>query len=423
MISLFDQGSRASKSEINRQRPDRIRARNSPVPIHCSTVIPAKARINTSRHSREGGNPQFPRMREFIVPLPRHPRKTPRHSREGENQYQPSFPRRRESIPSVIPAKAGIHNSRVRFPRRRESTIPAHAGIHRPTTPTPEKNTPPFQRRRKSIPAVIPAKANPQMREFIVPLPRHPRIQYQPSFPRRRESTIPAYAGIHRPTTPTPEKNTPPFQRRRKSIPSVIPAKAGIHNSRVCGNSSSHYPDTREKHPAIPAKAKINTSRHSREGGNPQFPRMREFIVPLPRHPRKTPRHSNEDENQYQPSFPRRRESTIPAYAGIHRPTTPTPEKNTPPFQRRRKSIPAVIPAKAGIHNSRACGNSSSHYPDTREKHPAIPAKAKINTIRHSREGGNPQFPRMREFIVPLPRHPRKTPRHSREGENDVDLS
>ena len=265
MISLFDQGSRASKSEINRQRPDRIRARNSPVPIHCSTVIPAKARINTIRHSREGGNPQFPRMREFIVPLPRHPRKTP-----------PPFPRRRESIPAVIPAKAGIHNSRVR----------GNSSSH---SPTPEKH-----------PRKTPRHSNEST------TPHHSREgenQYQPSFPRRREFTIPAYAGIHRPTTPTPEKNTPPFQRRRKSIPAVIPAKAGI----------------------------------------PQFPRMREFIVSLPRHPRKTPRHSNEDENQYQPSFPRRRESTIPAHAGIHRlprhprKTTPTPEKNTPPFPPRRE--------------------------------------------------------------------------------------
>ena len=37
-----------------------------------------------------------------------------------------------------------------------------------------------------------------------------------------------------------------------------------------------------------------------------------------------------------------------------------------PSFPRRRESIPSsVIPAKAGIHNSRARGNSSSHYPNS----------------------------------------------------------
>ena len=47
---------------------------------------------------------------------------------------------------------------------------------------------------------------------------------------------IPAHAGIHCPTTPMPEKNTPSFpQRREFTVPlpqkkySVIPAKAGIH--------------------------------------------------------------------------------------------------------------------------------------------------------------------------------------------------
>ena len=43
---------------------------------------------------------------------------------------------------------------------------------------------------------------------------------------------IPAHAGIHRPTTPMPEKiareNTPSFPQRQKSIPSVIPAFAGM---------------------------------------------------------------------------------------------------------------------------------------------------------------------------------------------------
>ena len=103
--------------------------------------------------------------------------------------------------------------------------------------------------------------------------------------------------------------------------------------------------------------------------------------------------HSRGGRNLPHPSFPRRRESTIPAHAGIHRSTTPAPEKSTPSFPQRRESIPAVIPAEVEI------------YP-----------------IRHSREGGNPQFPRMREFTVPLPRHLRKILRHSRKDGNDVEV-
>ena len=82
----------------------------------------------------------------------------------------------------------------------------------------------------------------------------------------------------------------------------------------------SEFPRRPKKYSVIPAKAGIHTIRHSREGGNPQFPRTREFIVLLPQ--------------------------CLKKYS--------------------------VILAKAGIH-----------------------------TIRHSREGGNPQFPRTREFIVP----------------------
>ena len=198
--------------------------------------------------------------------------------------------------------------------------------------------------------------------------PHHPS-PHTPSFPRRRESTIPAHAGIHRPTTPTPEK----------------------------------------------------TLRHSREGGNPQFPK---FIVPLPQCPRKTLRHPGGNPpracgrkpEKNTPSFPRRRESTIPAHAGIHRPITPHPRKHS------------VIPAKAGIHipahagihrpitpNARIIPVGNFIVPQCPRKTPRrrestfprmrefiVPLEKK--TLRHSREGGNPQFPRMREFIVPLPR-------------------
>ena len=75
------------------------------------------------------------------------------------------------------------------------------------------------------------------------------------------------------------------------------------------------------------------------------------------------------------PSFPRRRKSilfVIPAKAGIHNSRVrgnssshyPNARKNTPSFPRRLCSILFVIPAKAGIHNSRARGNSSSYYPN-----------------------------------------------------------
>ena len=219
----------------------------------------------------------------------------------------------------------------------------AHAGIHRPTTPTPEKNTPSFPRRREST---IPAHAG--IHRPTTPMPE----KNTPSFPRRRESTIPAHAGIHRPTTPTPEKNTPSFPRRRES---TMSAHAGIHR------------------PTTPTLRRI---RHSRAGGNPQ----------------------------------------CPAHAGIHRPTTPTPEKNTPSFPRRREStIPAyagihrgypnseeysVIPAKAGIHNSRARGNSQCPTTPTPEKIPAFAGMTQgifgndVNEFPRARECG---FPHSRE--------------------------
>ena len=373
------------------------------------------------RHSREGGNPQFPRTREFIVPLHQSPKKhsaipakaeihpITRHSCKGGNPpHHPPFLQRQESTPlPVIPAEAGIHNSRV-------------CGNSSGHYIKAQKNTPPFPRRRKSTPSpAIPAKAeiHPITRAFrpitskpkgkeIHPITRHSckgrNPPHQPSFPRRRESTIPAYAGIHRPITSKPKKTLrhsrmrgnpphhppflqskggnpphhPPFLQRQESTPSaVIPAEAGIHNSRARGNSSSHYikaqkntpPFPRRRKstpsPAIPAKAEIHPiSRHSREGGNPQFPRMREFIGPLHQSPKKhsaipakaeihpITRHSCKGRNPpHQPSFPRRRESTIPADAGIHRPITSKPEKTLrhsrmrgnpphhPPFPRRRE--------------------------------------------------------------------------------------
>ena len=166
--------------------------------------------------------------------------------------------------------------------------------------------------------------------------PRHP------SFPRRRESTIPAHAGIQRkkhhpdqPDTSLPHRTTSTsFPRKRESTPSfVIPAKMGIH-------------------PVI---------RHSREGGNPQFPRMREF----------------NEKNTIQTN------QTPHSHTGL--PQRHSRENGNPSF---------VIPAKAGIHNSRACGNSTEKTPSRPTRHitptqdylNVIPTKAGIHpVIRHSR--------------------------------------
>ena len=108
-------------------------------------TLPKTSFPKTLRHSREGGNPQFPRTREFNVPLLQCPEKntpsfpkTLRHSQKHSiiPKNTPSFLKtlHHSQKHSVIPAKAGIHTPS--FPRRRES-IPAHAGIQRPTTPMP----------------------------------------------------------------------------------------------------------------------------------------------------------------------------------------------------------------------------------------------------------------------------------------------
>ena len=53
------------------------------------------------------------------------PRKPAGHSREGGNPYHPSFPRRRKSIPSVIPAQAGIHPAAIDDLSVKKHIIPA----------------------------------------------------------------------------------------------------------------------------------------------------------------------------------------------------------------------------------------------------------------------------------------------------------
>ena len=118
----------------------------------------------------------------------------------------------------VIPAKASWSFPRrpaASFPRRRESTIAAHAGIQRKETPSrPTSHRIPtqdqlnvritstsFPRRREST---IAAHAGIQRKE-TPSRPTSHRIPTQDqlnvritstSFPRRQESTNPAYAGV-----------------------------------------------------------------------------------------------------------------------------------------------------------------------------------------------------------------------------------
>ena len=231
------------------------------------------------------------------------------------------------------------------------------------------------------------------MREFIVPLPQHPK----------KYSAIPAKAGIH-----------PIIRHSRK------------------GRSPSHHPSfPRRRESTIPRIIR----HYPQRPGILTFPRMREFIVPLPQrhspekilcpitptpcHPQSPAkagihpiiRHSRKGRNPpHHPSFPRMREFNEKKHHP-DQPDTSFPHRTT--FN--------VIPAKAGVHpiirHSREGGNPQ--FPRMREfivpllqhpkKYSVIPAKAGIHPIiRHSREGGNPQFPRMREFIVPLPQHPKR---------------
>ena len=294
-----------------------------------------------------------------------------------------------------------------------------------------------------------------------------------PPFPRRRESTtpssvIPAKAGIHNSrargnstkrnttqTDQTPHSHTEPPQRHSReggnSTPSsVIPAKAGIHNpiirhSREGGNPRED-PTFPHRTTSTPFPRRREFPRHSREGGNPQFPRTREFnekkhhpdrpdttfphrttSTPFPRrrefHPSSVIPAKTRIPQPHHPSFPRRRESTIPAHAGIQRKETPPrPTRHHIPTQNHLNAIPAKT--RIPLHHP--------SFPRRRESHNPI--------IRHSREGGNPQFPRTREFnekkhhpdrpdttfphrttSTPFPRRRESTTpiiRHSREGGN-----
>ena len=251
-----------------------------------------------------------------------------RHSREGGNPYYSSFPRRRESTPSsVIPAKAGIHpiirhsreGGNPQFPRTREFNEKKHHP-DQPDTSFPHRIT--FN--------VIPTHAG------IHPIIRHPRgcgnPPHHPSFPRRRESTpssvIPAKAGIHnsRARGNSTKRNTiqtnqthhfhtelpsTSFPQRQESIPSsVIPAKAGIHNSRARGNSTKRNTIQTNQNHLLPLR--------TRESTPSPFPRRRES------NDEKKPIQTNQTffpTQNYGTSFPRTRESTpssaIPAKVGM----------------------------------------------------------------------------------------------------------
>ena len=71
--------------------------------------------------------------------------------------------------------------------------------------------------------------------------------------------------------------------------------------------------------------------------------------------------------------------------------------------------VPAT-PAPAGIHTiiRHSRDNLLRHSRDNLLRHSRdnLLRHSRDNLLRHSREGGNPQFPRTREFIVPLPQCP-----------------
>ena len=171
-------------------------------------------------------------------------------ARQPPITMRPSFPRGTTVIPphgSVIPAKAGIHRTVTAghttplmvpsFPRRRESTAPSP-----PDTPLPswfrhsrEGGNPPHRHRRTHHSphgSVIPAKAG--IHRTVTA--GHTTPLMVPSFPRRRESTVPSP-----PDTPLPawfrhsrEGGNPPHRDRRTHHSphgSVIPAQTGIHRT------------------------------------------------------------------------------------------------------------------------------------------------------------------------------------------------
>ena len=204
---------------------------------------------------------------------------------------------------------------------------------------------------------------------------------------------------------------------------SVIPAKAGIHNSRACGNSTSHYSNTRKNTPSFP-KTLRHSQKHSVIPKNtPSFPKTLRF----PRSGIHNSAHAGSHYSNTQkntPSFPK----TIPAKAGIHNmrefnvPLLQYPKKHSiiPKTLRhfqKHSIIPktlhhsqktlhhsqkhCVIPAKAGIHNSAHAGISN-----TQKNTPSFP-----KTLHHSQNTSSP----------PKTFHHSRA-KHSRLRGNDVEV-
>ena len=119
-------------------------SRNTPHPLPCliDATHPQARRIILPRC-----RPHLPRPRH----RPNSPVKIPtHHPRASRNPPRPSFPRKPESTPPVIPTQAGIHPTR----HSHASRNPPH-----PSFPRKPESTPSFPRKPESTPPVIPTKA------------------------------------------------------------------------------------------------------------------------------------------------------------------------------------------------------------------------------------------------------------------------
>ena len=182
------------------------------------------------------------------------------------NPSHPSFPRKPESTPPVIPTQVGIHPT-----HHPPASRNPHAGRNPPH--------PSFWRRPESTPPVIPAGIHPARHS------RASRNPPRPSSPRKPESTppvIPTQAGIH-PARHSHAGRNPPypsFPRKPESTPPIIPTKAGILNSIARPQS------------VTPADSVPYHSERSEESGNSNLPpgaairirsRIPEFFFRIPR--------------------------------------------------------------------------------------------------------------------------------------------
>ena len=325
--------------------PRHSRDRTTPLP----PVIPAKGDLYTTDLPAE--QPSFPRRRESIPEqtAPHCPITHTTRSPRVAPLLQRRVSRDARNLPTVIPAKAGIH------PRADRAVLPHHP--HDPLTPSTAAcfsgayrgahatSPPSFPRRRESIPgkprriAPSPTRpAHPQYRRCFSGAYRGAHATSPPSFPRRRES-IPEQTAPHCPIT------------HMTRSPPVAPLASA---ARIEGRTQPPH-------------------RHSREGGNPSPSRPRR-IAPSPT----------------RPAHPQCAACFSGAYRGAHA-TSP------PSFPRRRESIPEQTAPYCPItHTTRS---------------PPVPPLASAARIegprtqpphRHSREGGNPS-PANR---AALPHHP-----------------